>query len=126
MIRHGEAPYLECSGKGDARFSAFHARIKARGGQSIEVIYQASKRFADGSTGLLWREAKGRRAVNSKWCARLYSRLWDEYMKENPELMEVILSASGLSDIFGQPGHVCQATELWRIRNTNKVKRRSK
>ena len=25
MLRFGEAPYLECSSRGDARFSAFHA-----------------------------------------------------------------------------------------------------
>ncbi len=125
MIKHGEAPYLECSGKGDIRFSAFYARIKSRRGHSIEVIYQASKRFEDGSTNLLWREAKGRRAVNAKWCARLYSRLWNEYIKENPELLEVIVKATGLSDIFGQVNHVCQATELWRIRNEELARRRA-
>ena len=35
---------------------------------------------------------------------------------ENPGLLDVLRAASGLSDIFGQPGHCCQATELWRIR----------
>jgi hypothetical protein len=49
---------------------------------------------------------------------RFYAQLWDEYIEENPELLSVIREASGLSDIFGQPGHMCQATELWRIRNT--------
>jgi hypothetical protein len=118
LIRHGEAPYLECSTKGDRRFSAFAARIRARGGKSIEELYQASKVFADGRTGKTWREAKGKRPVNADECATLYARLWDEYVAENPALLTVLRGASGLSDIFGQPGHCCQATELWRIRNT--------
>jgi hypothetical protein len=52
MIQHGTAPFLECSSRGDRRFSAFAARIKSRGNKSIEEIYQAAKRFEDGSTGL--------------------------------------------------------------------------
>jgi hypothetical protein len=116
MIRHGVAPFLECSSKGDKRFSAFYARPSKYKGKSIEDVYQAAKRFEDGSTGLDWREAKGRRPVNSKYCARLYARLWDQYIAENPELLEVLKAATGVSDVFGRPGSVCQATELWRIR----------
>jgi hypothetical protein len=117
MIRHGEAPFLECSSRGDKRFSAFYARIKGRGGETIETIYQASKVFEDGTCGLSWREAKGRKAINQRFCGRLYSQLWDEYIAENPELLAVLKAATGLSDLFGQEGHCCQATELWRIRN---------
>lgn len=116
MIRHGRAPFLECSSRGDRRFSAFHARIRARGGRTIETIYQGAKVFEDGSTGLSWRAAKGRRAVNADQVRALYSRLWDEYIEENPELLVVLRAAPGVSDVFGQPGHACQATELWRIR----------
>lgn len=118
MIQHGVAPFLECSSRGDRRFSAFAARIRARGNRSIEDIYQAAKRFADGSTNLTWRQAKGRQAVNQAECAELYAQLWDEYIAENPHLLAVLLVASGLSDMFGQPGHCCQATELWRIRGS--------
>lgn len=114
MIRHGVAPFLECSSKGDRRFSAFYARVNC---DSIEKQYQAAKVFADGSTGLHWREAKGRQAVNQEECAALYSRLWDQYIAANPHLLIVLRAASGLSDVYGQPGHCCQATELWRIRN---------
>jgi hypothetical protein len=117
MIRHGVAPFLECSSRGDKRFSAFSARLKSYNGQSIEGIYQSAKVFADGSTGLGMRAAKGRRAVNQAECAALYSRLWDEYIAENPWLLRHLWAAPGLSDMFGQPGHCCQATELWRIRN---------
>lgn len=118
MIRHGEAPYIECSTKGFDRFSAFHARvyIYGLGMRSIEAHYQAYKVFEDGSTGLEWHQAKGRKAVNQDACNALYSRLWDKYISLHNDLQTMLIGASGLSDIFGQPGHVCQATELWRIR----------
>lgn len=118
MVKHGVAPYLECSSSGDNRFSAFWACIKSRGGKSIEEIYQAAKVFEDGETGLSWRQAKGRTPMNIQQVRELYSRLWDEYIQENPELREVIQAATGLSDKFGQPGHACQASELWRIKNS--------
>jgi hypothetical protein len=117
MQRYGVAPYLECSSKGDKRFSAFHARIKGRGNRSIEDLYQAAKVLEDGRTGLSWREVKGKRAVNMNELRLLYAKLWDEYITENPELREVLCQATGVSDIFGQAGHACQAEELWRIRN---------
>lgn len=116
MIKHGNPPYLECSSKGDKRFSAFYAQVD---GQSIEEQYQAAKRFDDGSTGLSWRQAKGRKAVNQEEVSELYERLWRQYITEHPELLGVLLAASGLSDIFGQQGHMCQATVLWNIRNEN-------
>jgi len=112
-IKWGNAPYLECSSKGDKRFSAFYAKVE---GKSIETHYQAAKIFADGSMNLDWRQAKGRKAINQQECNDLYSQLWDRYINENPELISVLKSATGLSDCFGQEGHVCQATELWRIR----------
>jgi hypothetical protein len=116
MIRHGEAPYLECSSKGDKRFSAMFARVNRRGGGTIEEIYQASKVLADGRTNLSKEEAKGKVAVNMEEVRSLYTRLWVEYIAENMHLAPILTAASGVSDIFGQPGHACQATELWEIR----------
>ena len=116
MIRYGEPPYLECSSKGDIRFSAFWARLHERDSRTIEDIYQAAKVLSGGKTGLTWREAKGKKAVNQEEVSELYSLLWDEYIEENPHLLRILQEASGLSDIFGQLGHCCQATELWRIR----------
>lgn len=113
MIRHGKAPFLEASSKGDRRFSAFYAKVN---GKSIEERYQAAKRFEDGSSGLSWREAKGRKAINQVAVSELYSDLWDSYINEHPELHDVLRNATGISDMFGQAGHVCQATELWRIK----------
>lgn len=115
MIKHGFAPFLECSSKGDKRFSAFYARIKARGNKTIEEIYQASKVFSDGTTNLSVKNAKGQKAENMDDISKLYSELWNEYFEENPELLKVISKYSGFSDIFGQTGHVCQATEIYRI-----------
>lgn len=117
MIRKGAPPYLECSTKGDKRFSAFYARIRSRGRKSIEEIYQAAKIFPDGKTNLFWWQAKGKRPVNIEEIKTLYSKLWDEYMAENPHLLCVLKNNTGLSDIFGQEGCQCQAIELWRIRN---------
>ena len=117
MIRHGEAPYLECSSKGDKRFSAFYAKVMYNGQmRSIEDHYQAAKVFEDGSTGLDWRKAKGKKAVNMQEVAELYSILWNLYILQHPELWDTLANATGTSDMFGQPNHQCQATELWRIR----------
>ncbi|ARK07470.1 hypothetical protein LAV_00070 [Sphingobium phage Lacusarx] len=113
MIKHGAPPYLECSSAGDRRFSAFYARV---GGKTIEEQYQAAKVFRNGDTGLSIKEAKGFRPVNAKEVAQLYAELWDRYMAEHPHLLPIIVVAAGLSDRFGRPGSVCQATELWRIR----------
>jgi hypothetical protein len=119
MLRRGSPPYLECSSRGEKRLSAFYARIKGRGGRSIEEIYQAAKVFRNGDTGLPIDEAKGFRPVNVKECRELYARLWDEYVAENPDLLDLICSQSGLTDRFGQFGHACQVIELWRIRNAH-------
>lgn len=115
MLRFGNEPFLECSSKGDKRFSAFYARIKQYDNKSIEELYQAHKIFPDNITGLTPREAKGKQALNMDDCNKYYSHLWDVYFQENPDLLLVIKSYSGFSDIFGQQGHCCQAEEIYRI-----------
>ncbi len=116
MIQHGKPPYIECSSQGDCRFSAFYARPKSLKGRSIEEAYQAMKVFPDGSTGLSWRRAKGRTAINIEDCASAYRQWWREWVDEQ-NLWPDLLWASGLSDQFGQKGHQCQATVLWDLRN---------
>lgn len=110
----GEPPYLECSSRGDKRFSAFYAKVN---GKSIEEQYQAAKVFEDGTTGLSWREAKGRKPVNMDEVSVLYKNLWKEYLINHPALIIGLKQASGLSDMFGQKGHNCQAITLWELRN---------
>lgn len=120
MLRFGDAPFLECSSKGDKRFSAFYARVERNGViKSIEDWYQGAKKFSDLSTNLSWREAKGKKPINVEEVRKLYSELWDQYIRNKPELLEILKEAKGLSDIFGQRDHACQAEELWRIRNEN-------
>jgi hypothetical protein len=114
MASYGRSPFLECSSCGDKRFSAFYARVNRR---SIEEQYQAAKVFEDGSTGLHWRKAKGRKPVNSAECAALYEKLWRQYISEHPGLLDVLKKASGLSDMFAREGSVNQAHVLWKIRN---------
>ena len=128
MLRFGKPPYLECSSRGDRRFSAFYARPSIAGGLSIEEAYQAAKVFNGPSgeqvTGLSWRVAKGRLCLNQKAVRKYYTYLWRCYIRENPALLSVLHGASGLSDMFGQSDHACQAEELWKIRNAKTSGRR--
>lgn len=116
MLKRGTAPYLECSSRGDRRFSAFYARPASLGGRSIEEAYQAMKIFADGSTNLHWRAAKGRTPVNQAACTTAYEQWWREWVAEQ-HLLPILQQHPGLSDMFGREGSVCQADILWRIRN---------
>lgn len=115
MIKVGKEPYLECSSKGDKRFSAMYARIKALDNKTIEEIYQASKIFTDGKTGLSVKECKGKKAINMDEVSKLYEKLWELYLKENPELIEELLKYNGYTDIFGKEGCQCQAKSIYRI-----------
>lgn len=118
MLTYGKEPFLECSSRGDKRFSPFYALVN---GRSIEEQYQAAKIFDDGSTGLDWKKAKGRRATNAVECAILYEKLWRQYISEHPVLLEVLKRASGLSDMFATKGTVNQAQILWKIRNEQMI-----
>lgn len=115
MIKIGQAPYLECSSAGDRRFSAFFAFPQSLDGVSIEAAYQGMKVLPDGRTGLHWRKAKGKQAINQQECAEAYERWWREWV-EYAHLEDDLINASGLSDQFGEEGHVCQALVLWKIR----------
>ena len=117
MLKIGSEPFLECSTKGDKRFSAFYARIKSRNNLSIEEIYQGAKILEDGSTNHSWMDVKGKQAVNQKEVSELYSELWTEYFLENQYLINVLNEYNGFSDIFGQRNHCCQAVEIYRIKN---------
>ena len=118
MMQYGKSPFLECSTRGDKRFNAFCATIN---GKSIEEQYQEAKIFDDGSTGLHWKEAKGRKAVNATECVILYENLWRQYISEHPGLLDVLKRASGLSDVFATKGSVNQAQVLWKIRSENMI-----
>jgi hypothetical protein len=115
MIRFGEEPFLECSSRGEKRLSAFYARIRWRNNRSIEELYQSFKMFEGNVSGLSVKEAKGKTPINIELCRSFYRQLWDEYFRENSELLDLIKPYKGFSDIFGQAGRACQAEEIFRI-----------
>lgn len=123
MIKVGKEPYLECSSRGDKKFSAMYARIKSMGNRTIEEIYQGAKVFADGKTGLTIKEAKRRKAINMDKVSKLYDELWEIYLKENPKLIEELLKYNGYTDIFGKEGCQCQAKSIYRIVNNIKAEK---
>jgi len=124
MIKIGKAPYYECSSKGDKRFSALYAKVN---GKTIEEQYQRAKIFKDENGNpisfkhvsklILMKETKGKKPINIDEVSKLYKELWKQYLLNNPLLLRGLKQQSGLSDIFGQEGHNCQAITLWELRN---------
>ncbi len=108
---------LECSSRGDRRFSALFARIEVFGRRaSIEEHYQMSKRFPEPPRS--WREAKGRRPmhleINGKtfptsYLTAWYALLWLLYLDAHPELVEYARKFDDFRDSFARPGRNSQA-----------------
>ena len=125
MLRFGDPPYLECSSKGDKRFSAFYARIPWRNNKSIEELYQFRKIILiDGQyvSGLSPKEAKGKKPLNIEDAHLFYSQLWREYFECHPELLDIVRQYNGFSDMFGSSGSCCQAKEIYDIAMREKGK----
>ena len=104
---------LECSSKGDKRFSAFYARIKKYGNRSIEEIYQNSKRDEYNRV-----PGKGKKVKYMFWegkyyspkhLSNLYSFLWKIYFEENPSLLEYASKFDTFTDMFRGKSINCQA-----------------
>ena len=107
---------LECSTRGDKRFSAFGAYITINGRvDCIENIYQCSKRTKDGDIA-----GKGRpfSYFICPFCglefpkedfSYLYKGLWIVYFNEHPELLEYAAEFDGFHDIFRGRSMNCQA-----------------
>lgn len=86
---------LECSSRGDKRFSALYAMVTIKGKeQSIEEWYQNARRSSDGK-----RAGKGKPCdhiicpftgdkLPAKDAADLYRGLWITYLSNNPNLVE--------------------------------------
>ena len=106
---------LECSSKGDRRFSAFYAMLKVRSGatKSIETLYQQSKRMKDGSIAGKGKPVNfviiGGEIYTPEVLTAWYNYLWLCYFKQNPELLNVIAEYDTFTDMFR--GHCinCQA-----------------
>lgn len=108
---------LECSSRGDRRFSALYARVKIFGREaSIEEHYQLAKRFPRAPR--TWREAKGRRPAHLEICGRVlppeyltawYALLWLVYLDAHPELVAYAREFDEFADSFARPGANSQA-----------------
>lgn len=107
---------LECSTKGDKRFSAFYAYVSVFGiNDSIEHHYQNSKRFYDKSII----KAKGLRPdyieingiiYDTKYLTAWYKLLWVKYLDKHPELVQYANTFDDFHDIFkGKNTLNCQA-----------------
>lgn len=106
--------YLECSSKGDKRFSAFYAKVSFYGMvDSIEHIYQSVKRDVNGN-----RVGKGRKVnyivingieLNPKYLTPLYKLLWVKYLDNNKELVEYAKDYDIFTDSFRGRCINCQA-----------------
>lgn len=110
---------LECSSKGDKRFSAFYAKIKLFGKyDSIENHYQLAKRFGD-FIPRTWKDSKGKKPTHLhingkdydlKYTIAFYELMWVKYLDENPELVEYAKQFDEFHDMFkGKNAVVCQA-----------------
>ena len=106
---------LECSSKGDKRFSAFYARISFYGEiDTIENIYQSVKRDENGN-----KVGKGKKVhhivinnkvLNVKYLTPLYKMLWVKYLDNNKNLVTYAMQYDDYSDMFKGKNVVnCQA-----------------
>ena len=96
---------LECSSKGDRRFSAMYAKVEVFGvTDSIENHYQRSKRDAKGSPVRKGQPVNHFVLNNRKFPAAMltgfYRLLWIKYPGKNPELVEYARQFDEFTDIF--------------------------
>lgn len=125
---------LECSSKGDTRFSAYFARVEMFGVlDSIENHYQKSKVFwlNNGTAYQIkdTKEVKGKNkrkdlgdiigvSVNGmllqpKYLTPLYNCLWIKYLDENEHLVEYAKEFEDFSDMFNHGNSInCQADTI--------------
>ena len=113
---------LECSSKGDARFSAFYANVEiCKETKSIEEHYQLAKRFRKGGRIVVPQkvmDAKGKAPINFivggevfdvKDLTSFYVYLWVKYLDQSPDLVKVLAKYDDYSDMFKGKSINCQA-----------------
>ena len=119
---------LECSSKGDIRFSAFGARVKVFGVEdTIESHYQKSKVIItgyDANGNIVSHVAgKGKKPSAIRLCRRIgpydyfdvkylsawYSLLWVKYLDAHPELVTYAMQFDDFHDMFRGKCINCQA-----------------
>ncbi|MEG1494673.1 MAG: hypothetical protein RR406_00015 [Bacilli bacterium] len=113
---------LECSSKGDKRFSAFYAKIKVFGKyNSIESHYQNCKRDKHGHIA-----GKGKKVdqmiivlsdgstikLSPSYLTAYYKLLWCCYLDNNLELVEYASTFDDFNDMFKGRAINCQADTI--------------
>lgn len=107
---------LECSSKGDKRFSAFYAYVEVYGrNTNIERHYQSSKKFYDANI----KKAKGlqpdymeinEKQIDTKYLTAWYKLLWLKYLDQNPILVKYASEFDEFNDVFKSKKSInCQA-----------------
>jgi hypothetical protein len=115
---------LECSSRGDKRFSALYAKLKIKGvTHTIEEWYQLSKRFGD-FVPKTWKDGKGKRPTHIeinkhkfelKYLTPWYKLLWVGYFNSNPDLLEYAKQFDEFRDSFARRGCNNQADVIAEI-----------
>ena len=106
---------LECSSKGDKRFSAMFAQVKAFGVMdTIENHYQKCKRDADGNPVKKGQPVNHivliRRNFSAEMLTPWYRMLWIKYLDQNPELVAHAKQFDEFTDMFRSSNMInCQA-----------------
>lgn len=114
---------LECSSKGDKRFSALFAKVNVSGlFDSIENHYQLCKRGVDEDGNVIvpkdWKDLKGKKVdyfvVNdirfpASYLSQYYKLLWVKYLDANPALVKYASQFDYFNDIFKGKSVNCQA-----------------
>lgn len=125
---------LECSTKGDKRFSAFGARVEVFGvNDFIEFHYFFAKKFNDyripkNPQNFSWKNRilyikaiKGAEPdylmINGhrydiKYMHQWYHLLWIKYLDNNPHLVEYLKLFDDYNDIFKGKSGICQADSI--------------
>lgn len=106
---------LECSSRGDKRFSAMYAKVEVFGVMdSIENHYQKSKRDATGNPVKKGQPVDHMVLNHHKFPASMltdfYRLLWIKYLDKNPELVKYARQFDEFTDMFrGKNTINCQA-----------------
>ena len=106
---------LECSSRGDKRFSAMYAKVEAFGvSDTIENHYQKSKRNAAGGSVRKGQPVDHMVLNGSKFSASMltdwYRLLWIKYLDGNSALVEYARQFDEFTDMFRGKNTVnCQA-----------------
>lgn len=111
---------LECSSKGDTRFSALYAKVKYMNTtDTIENIYQSAKRFVNPEGEYVqYDKPKGKAPdgvivfdvlYDIDMLTPFYTWLWIEYFRANPSLLQHASTFDEFNDMFKGKAQNCQA-----------------